>query len=285
VSNISGLFEKIVSILSTYSVIYDTLDLLFLTFLFYYILKMIRDSRALAFAKGFIVFVIAYALVLLFNMQASAILFKTVFNNILLILVVIFAPELRKILENMGTSTKAIATIKGLFKSAASQRAILYNEKVNTAVNEICRAASDMSDKKIGALLVFEKDSPLGEICETGTVLDAEISNELIGNVFYPKSPLHDGAAVVRDAKLYAAGCILPLTSKHNISSDLGTRHRAAIGMSEQSDAMILVISEETGGISIAHQGRLIRNISDGEARELLLNFLKVSEGGEKHAK
>ncbi len=284
-SNISGLFEKIVSILSTYSVIYDTLDLLFLTFLFYYILKMIRDSRALAFAKGFIVFVIAYALVLLFNMQASAILFKTVFNNILLILVVIFAPELRKILENMGTSTKAIATIKGLFKSAASQRAILYNEKVNTAVNEICRAASDMSDKKIGALLVFEKDSPLGEICETGTVLDAEISNELIGNVFYPKSPLHDGAAVVRDAKLYAAGCILPLTSKHNISSDLGTRHRAAIGMSEQSDAMILVISEETGGISIAHQGRLIRNISDGEARELLLNFLKVSEGGEKHAK
>lgn len=284
-TNISSLFEKIVSIFSTYSIVSDTLDLLLLTFLFYYILKMIRDSRALTFAKGFLVFIVVYALVLLFNMQATAIIFKTVFSNILLILIVIFAPEIRKLLENMGTSTRAFATIKGLFKSAASQRAILYNDKVNTAVNEICRAASDMSDKKVGALIVFEKDSPLGEICETGTVIDAEVSTELIGNVFYPKSPLHDGAAVIRDAKLYAAGCILPLTSKHNLSSDLGTRHRAAIGMSEQSDALILVISEETGGISIAHQGRLMRNISDGEARELLLNFLKVPEGGEKHGK
>lgn len=282
---ISSLFEKIVSILSTYSLVSDTLDLLLLTFLFYYILKMIRDSRALTFAKGFVIFVAVYALVLLFNMQASAILFKAVFNNILIILVVIFAPELRKLLENMGTSTKAFATIKGLFKSTASQRAILYNNKVTDAVNEICRAASDMSDKKIGALIVFEKATPLGEICKTGTVIDAEISSELIGNIFYPKSPLHDGAAVIRDAKLYSAGCILPLTSKNNISSELGTRHRAALGMSEQSDALVLVVSEETGDISIAYQGKLVRNVSDGDARELLLNFLKVPEGGEKHGK
>ena len=284
-TGISNLFEKIISIFSTYSVVSDTLDILLLTFLFYYILKMIRDSRALTFAKGILVFALVYAVVVLLNMQASAYLFATVFDNILLILVVIFAPEIRKLLENMGTSTKAFSSIKSLFKSTASQRAILYNEKVATAVNEICRAASDMGDKKIGALIVFEKDSPLGEIIETGTVLDADISSELIGNLFFPKSPLHDGAAVVRDAKLYAAGCILPLTSKHNISSDLGTRHRAAIGMSEQSDAMILVVSEETGALSIAHQGRLIRNVSDGEARELLLNFLKISEGGNSHDK
>ena len=133
-----------------------------------------------------------------------------------------------------------------------------------------------MSDKKIGALIIFENKTPLGEIINTGTVLDATISSELVGNVFYPKSPLHDGAAVVRNCKLYAAGCILPLTQNRNISSELGTRHRAAIGMSEQSDSLVLVISEETGSISIAKDGVLKRNISDGEAREMLLDFLTL---------
>lgn len=277
------LFQKIVSIFSTYSIISDTLDLVLLSFLFYYILKMIRDTRALAFAKGLIVFVLVYVIVLILNMQASAYLFETVFDNILLILIVIFAPEIRKLLENMGTSSVAFATIKNFFKSSSDQKAIAYNEKVVTATNEICRAVSDMSDKKVGAIMVFEKETPLGEIIETGTILDAEITSELVGNVFYPKSPLHDGAAIVRNCKLYAAGCILPLTSKHNISSDLGTRHRASIGMSEQSDALVLVVSEETGAISIARGGKLQRDITDGEVRSELLDFLKVPVGGDKH--
>lgn len=286
-TNIGGLFEKIVSVFSTYSIVSDTLDLLLLTFLFYSILKMIRDSRALTFAKGIFVFLVVYGVVLLLNMQASAYLFQTVFDNILLILVVIFAPEIRKLLENMGATSKAISSIRGfLNRTSSNQKSIIYNERVDVAVNELFRAVSDMSDKKIGALMVFEKETPLGEIVETGTIVNAEITSEMIGNVFYPKAPLHDGAAIIRDCKLYAAGCILPLTSKNNISSDLGTRHRAAIGMSEQSDALVLVVSEETGAISIAQGGKLQHDITDGAAREQLLNFLKMPVvGGDKHGK
>lgn len=286
-TNIAGLFEKIVSIFSTYSIVSDTLDLLLLTFLFYSILKMIRDSRALTFAKGIFVFLIVYGVVLLLNMQASAYLFQTVFDNILLILVVIFAPEIRKLLESMGATSKAISSIRGwLNKTSSNQKALIYNERVDVAVNELFRAVSDMSDKKIGALMVFEKETPLGEICETGTLVGAEITSEMIGNIFYPKAPLHDGAAIVRDCKIYAAGCILPLTSKNNISSDLGTRHRAALGMSEQSDALVLVVSEETGAISIAQNGVLQHDITDGAAREQLLNFLKMPiVGGDKNGK
>ena len=286
-TNIGGLFEKIVSVFSTYSIVSDTLDLLLLTFLFYSILKMIRDSRALTFAKGIFVFLVVYGVVLLLNMQASAYLFHTVFDNILLILVVIFAPEIRKLLENMGATSKAISSIRGfLNRTSSNQKSIIYNERVDVAVNELFRAVSDMSDKKIGALMVFEKETPLGEIVETGTIVNAEITSEMIGNVFYPKAPLHDGAAIIRDCKLYAAGCILPLTSKNNISSDLGTRHRAAIGMSEQSDALVLVVSEETGAISIAQDGKLQHDITDGAAREQLLNFLKMPVvGGDKHGK
>ena len=246
---------------------------------------MISDSRALTFAKGIFVFVVLYGIVTLLNMQASSYLFKTVFDNILLILVVIFAPEIRKLLENMGKTTKAISSLKGIIsKTTYNQKATEYNERVDKAVNEIFRAVSDMSDKRIGALMVFEKDTPLGEIAERGTKLDAEITSEMIGNIFYPKAPLHDGAAIIRDCKLYAAGCILPLTSRP-ISSDLGTRHRAAVGMSEQSDALVLVISEETGAISIARNGHLTRNITDGEAREKLLEFLKIPVGGDKRGK
>ncbi|MDO5448762.1 MAG: diadenylate cyclase CdaA [Clostridia bacterium] len=286
-TNIAGLFEKIVSVFSTYSIVSDTLDLLLLTFLFYSILKMIRDSRALTFAKGIFVFLIVYGIVLLLNLQASAYLFQTVFDNILLILVVIFAPEIRKLLENMGATSKAISSIRGFInKTSSNQKAMIYNERVDAAVNELFRAVSDMSDKKIGALMVFEKETPLGEISETGTLVGAEITSEMIGNIFYPKAPLHDGAAIIRDCKIYAAGCILPLTSKNNISSDLGTRHRAALGMSEQSDALVLVVSEETGAISIAQNGVLKHDVTDGAAREQLLNFLKMPlVGGDKNGK
>ena len=278
----ADLLSKIGSIFSTYSWVSDTLDLLLLTFLFYYILKMIRDTRAFTFAKALIIFGVIYAIVTTLNMQATTYLFSTIFQNIILILIVIFAPEIRKLLENLGT-TNAIQAVKTIIKrTSANQKAILYNEKVAAAVNEICRATADMSDKKIGALMIFENDSPLGEIIETGTVVDANISSELIGNIFYPKSPLHDGAAIIRDCKLYAAGCILPLTSKHDISSQLGTRHRAAIGMSEQSDALCLVVSEETGSISIAQNGELKRDLSDGDAREILLSFLSMPIGGEE---
>ena len=135
-----------------------------------------------------------------------------------------------------------------------------------------------MSDKKIGALIVFEKDSLLGEITKTGTTLDAKVTTELIENIFFPKAPMHDGAIVIKDGRVTAAGCILPLTSKDDLSSELGTRHRAAIGISETSDAIVAIVSEETGAISIAENGKLIRDVSDGVLREVLMtNFVKTS--------
>ena len=284
-TNLSLFFEKVISVFSTFSWKSDILDILLLAFLFYSVLKIIRDSRAYTFAKGIIVLALIYLVVTILDMQASAYIFSTLFNNILLILIVIFAPEIRKLLESMGTS-KALTPLKVAFSSSNRQRIVDYNEQVANAVNEICRAVGDMSDKRIGALMVFEKDTPLGEIAATGTTIDATISTELIGNVFYPKSPLHDGAAIIRNCKIYAAGCILPLTSQHDIASKFGTRHRAAIGMSEQSDAMVLVVSEETGEISMAQNGQFHIDLSDGEVRDLLLNFLsKPLPGGDKHGR
>lgn len=274
-SDLSTFFEKIISIFSTFNFLSDTLDILLLTFIIYYIIKLIRDSRALTFARGLIVFAVVYFIVVALDMQASAYIFRTIFDSFLIILTIIFAPELRKVLETIGNSNK-LSGIKSLFGRSSNQKAIVYNEGVTQSVNEVCRAVSDMSDKKVGALMIFERKTPLGEIINTGTVLDAAITSELVGNIFYPKSPLHDGAAVIRNNRIYAAGCILPLTSNNDLSSELGTRHRAAIGMSEQSDALVLVVSEETGAMSIAISGTLKRNISDGQVREMLLDFLTV---------
>lgn len=283
IAGFSTFFEKLISIFSTYNIVSDTLDLLLLTFIIYYFIKLIRDTRALTFAKGLAVFAVVYFIVLILDMQASAFLFSKIFESFFLIIIVIFAPEIRKVLENMG-NTRTFSSLMSIFGRSGSQN-IAYNEAVTTAINEICRAVSDMSDKQIGALMIFERGTPLGEIIDTGTVIDANISSELIGNIFYPKSPLHDGAAVIRDGRLYAAGCILPLTSKSDLSSELGTRHRAAIGMSEQSDALVLVVSEETGAISISVDGTLKRNISDGEVREVLLKHLTLPDDTKKELK
>ena len=254
----------------------DTLDILLLTVLVYSLLKVIRDSRALTIAKGLVIFIVAYILVLLLDMKSSIFLFRKLIDNILVLLAVIFAPELRKLLEKLGTS-RGYLRLSSLFSKNGSAKAIQYNEEMSRCINSVCKAAKEMSDERIGALIIFERAMPLGEIIDTGTVIDARISSQVIQNVFFPKSPLHDGAAVIRNDRLYSAGCILPLTSRHNeVSKKLGTRHRAAIGMSEQSDAYILVVSEETGSISMAEGGRLHRNLSDGEVREMLLDVFLI---------
>ncbi len=291
-SGLSTLFSRIISVFSTYDFISDTLDILLLTALVYYLLKVIRDSRALTLAKGLIIFILAYVVVSLLDMKSSIFLFRKVIDNILVILIVIFAPELRKLLEKLGTS-RSYLKLTSLFGKNGSQKIQQYNEETTRCINSVLKAAQEMSDEKIGALIIFERAMPLGEIIDTGTILDARVTSQMIQNVFFPKSPLHDGAAVIRNNRLYAAGCILPLTSRHNdVSKKLGTRHRAAIGMSEVSDAYILAVSEETGGISLAEGGNLHPDLTDGELREMLFDvFLidvdeKESEptGGETHA-
>ncbi|MBQ8082988.1 MAG: diadenylate cyclase CdaA [Clostridia bacterium] len=275
-SDFSTFFSRVISIFSTYDWISDTLDIVLLTLLVYGLLSVIKDSRALTITKGMVFFILAYVVVSLLDMKASIFLFRKVFDNILVLLAIIFAPELRKLLEKLGTS-RGYLRVTSLFSRNGSQKAMQYNEEMSRCINSVCKAAQEMSDERIGALIIFERAMPLGEIIDTGTILDARITSQVIQNVFFPKSPLHDGAAVIRNNRLYSAGCILPLTSRHNeVSKKLGTRHRAAIGMSEQSDAYVLVVSEETGSISMAEGGRLHRNLSDGEVREMLLDVFLI---------
>ncbi|MEG0979228.1 MAG: diadenylate cyclase CdaA [Oscillospiraceae bacterium] len=279
IQEFTGFWQKVFSIFSTYNVFTDTLDLLLIAFIVYQAIKLIRDTRALMLAKGLIFLVLVFVLVSLLDMQASIYIFKKVFDNIIVILIIIFHPEIRNALESMGRSSISNLSI---FSGKASDITVIKNEINSKAIRSVCKSCSDMSDAKIGALIVFEKNTPLGEIIGSGTVIDAEISPEIVGNIFYPKSPLHDGAAIIRDGRLYSAGCILPLTQNKELSSELGTRHRAAIGMSEQSDAMVVVISEETGAISIATKGTLSRDISDGSLREKLLDYFIVENTEEK---
>ncbi|MBR0541429.1 MAG: diadenylate cyclase CdaA [Clostridia bacterium] len=278
-SAISEFFNEIKNALLSFNGISDILDIIFVAFILYAAIKLIRDTKAIQLAKGFIVLIVVYAVVNLLHMEVTSYIFSLVFSNLLLVLVVIFSPEIRHALESVGRSS--VSKI-GLF-SIKNSEAILNQDKANKMIDAVSRACSDMSDEKIGALIVIEKETLLGQIIETGTTVDAEITPEILGNIFFPKAPLHDGAAIIRNYRICAAGCILPLTKNNSdVSSALGTRHRAAIGMSEQSDALVIVVSEETGSISVAEKGRLKRDISGGDLRELLTEqfSLEVEEKG-----
>lgn len=267
-------FDEIKNAILSFNGISDVFDILFVALIIYSAIILIRDTRAIQLAKGFILIMLIYALVSLFNMQASSYLFSLFFPNLLIILVVIFSPEIRHALESVGRSSVS--------KLVWGSDNIKKYEPAKKMINSVCRACSEMSDEKVGALIVFEKESLLGHIIDSGTVIDAEPSVEMIGNIFFPKAPLHDGAMIIKDCRICAAGCILPLTENNNINSSLGTRHRAAIGMSEQSDALVVVVSEETGIISVAEKGILKRDISDGDLRELLTKKFIPEENGEK---
>lgn len=278
-SAISEFFNEIKNALLSFNGISDILDIIFVAFILYAAIKLIRDTKAIQLAKGFIVLIVVYAVVNLLHMEVTSYIFSLVFSNLLLVLVVIFSPEIRHALESVGRSS--VSKI-GLF-SIKNSEAILNQDKANKMIDAVSRACSDMSDEKIGALIVIEKETLLGQIIETGTTVDAEITPEILGNIFFPKAPLHDGAAIIRNYRICAAGCILPLTKNNSdVSSALGTRHRAAIGMSEQSDALVIVVSEETGSISVAEKGRLKRDISGGDLRELLTEqfSLEIEEKG-----
>ena len=260
----------------------DFLDILLVAFIIYSAIKLMRETRAMQLFKGAILLIVLFALVSLLEMQVSKYLLSFVFSDLLVILVIIFSPEIRHALESVGRSSVSKLNIFNF----ANKDSIFKKEKIESAINGVCKACADMSDKKIGALIVFKKETMLGEIIQTGTFVDAAVSAELIGNIFFPKAPMHDGAAIIEDGRVVAAGCILPLTNNTDISSELGTRHRAAIGMSEFSDAVIVVVSEETGSISVAEKGVLRRGISDGDLREILMkNFIHDDGGSGKKIK
>lgn len=274
-----NLFEDIKRAILSFSGISDLLDICLVAFVIYTAIKFLRGTRAMQLLKGIVILAAIYAIVSLVEMRTSEYILNFVFSNMLIILVVIFTPEIRHAFETMGRSS---VTISNIFNLKNSDEAELQ-ENIKNSINCVCRACAEMSDKQIGALIVFEKETLLGEIAKTGTMLDAKVTIELIGNIFFPKAPMHDGATIIKDGRVISAGCILPLTNNNQISRELGTRHRAAVGMSEVSDAIVVVVSEETGAISVAEKGNLKRNISDGDLREILTNSFIKEENKEQN--
>lgn len=254
----------------------DVLDVCFVAFILYNGIKLIRDTRAFQLVKGLILLGFLYFVINLLKMEASSYIFEFLFKNIFIILVILFQQEIRQVIEKVGTSR--FSSLSSLIKFNNDEK----NKSVNEAIIEISKAVQRMSDSKTGSLIVMEKEVLLGDVIKTGTPIDAQTSHQLIGNIFFPNSPLHDGAAVIRNGRVLCAGCVLPLTKSDKISSDLGTRHRAALGMSEQSDAFVIVTSEETGTISIAVGGELTRNLNEAELREKLIDYLIDSSAEHK---
>lgn len=273
-NNISILWERLLALFSSYNIITDTLDIAFVAFLIFSTIKMLKETRGIQIVKGLVLVALLYFVINLLNMQASTYLFKTLLGDFILVLIILFTPEIRHALESMGRSKFAFLNFFG-----AQQGDALYERK-KRAVLDVCKACGDMSEKKIGALIIFERETMLGDIINTGTVIDAKVSRELINALFFPNSALHDGGVVIRDNRAYAAGCILPLTDNNSLSSELGTRHRASLGISEKSDAVVVVVSEETGLISIACGGELERGVSDGVLIERLMDYILPGKSG-----
>lgn len=229
----------------------DVLDVVLLSLLIYKAFQLVRETHAGQLMKGVIYLLICNILVNLLDMSVMQIILRMVWEIGFIALIILFQPELRQLLEKLGKSKIAM-----LGRTTAAEE---DEVAIRATIDNLVKACISMSESKTGALLVLEQTTILNDVVSSGTVVDAAVSRDLICNVFYPKSPLHDGAVVIRDNRIHAASCILPLTQNSNISRELGTRHRAALGMSENSDALVLVVSEETGTISLANKGELKR--------------------------
>lgn len=237
----------------------DVIDITLVAILVHYIIKKMKHSSVEKLLKGLSLLLILLFLSAFLNLNTVNYILENLTQVGLISLVVVFQPELRQMLERLG-KTK-------LYRSGSDDDELTEGEII---INEICEACSRMSADKDGALIVFERDSSLREVIESGIKLNAEVTSELVRNIFYPKAPLHDGAVVISQGRVLSASCILPLSKNLSISKDLGTRHRAAVGISELSDALCVIVSEETGAISIANKGMLKRHLSRDILRKML---------------
>ena len=240
----------------------DVIDVAIVAYLIYKILGFIRETRALQLVKGLLVLVLITVLSEKFNLYTLNWILKNTISLGVIALVIVFQPELRRALEYVGRS-----------KFITPQFAQMDKERVKTITAAIIKAVDFFSSNKVGALIIMERETVLNDIAESGTKINAEISTELLRNIFYEGAPLHDGATIVRGDRIYAAGCVLPLTQSKTLSKDLGTRHRAGIGITENSDAISIIVSEETGIISIAVDGKLSRFLDIKTVEKTLLNI------------
>ena len=252
----------------------DAVDILVISLIFYYFFKLLRQSRAGQLVKGVIVLLIAYGLSAIFSLTMVNYILKALFEFTVIIAVVVFQPELRQALERLGRNRTLKSLVPGNNDTAVTE--------VTKAITDVCDVCTSFSNSKTGALIVFERDTVLNEIAATGTELNSDTSVQLLGNIFFNKAPLHDGACIIREGKILCAGCILPLTKSLDISASLGTRHRAAIGISEDSDAVVVVVSEETGTVSIAVGGQLIRDLDRSSLFDKLSALIIPSEKEKK---
>ena len=246
----------------------DVVDILIVTYIFYKVFMFIKDTRAEQVLKGIVLLFVITQISKIFKLHTLYwILIKTLDLGFIAALI-IFQPELRAGLEYIGRTK---------FSFFSKNNISVSEEKLNKTIEEIIEALYSLSRQKIGALIILERHTKIGDIINTGTSIDGEVSRQLLINIFIPNTPLHDGAVVIRDSEIKAAACFLPLTQSKDLSKELGTRHRAAIGVSEVSDCISLIVSEETGDVSIAKSGKIYRKISKERMTNILRSNLKVT--------
>lgn len=244
--------------------IVSVIDILIVAFVLYRLMLLIRDTRAVQLIKGLAVLLVATAVSSLLNLHTVHWLLRYTLTGLVVALPIVFQPELRRALEKLGGGD---FFSRPLTQMAEGDRSAL--------INEVVRAVQNMSGTRTGALIILERATGLQELVDTGIKVDGIVSAELLMNIFINKSPLHDGAAIIRGDRLVAAACVLPLSESRELSRELGTRHRAAVGVTEQSDALAVVVSEETGNVSMALEGTLYRRLNEAGLHELLVKFLQ----------
>ena len=248
-------WDSILNLLRTFR-IWDFLDIVIIAYLLYKVLMFASNTRAGQLIKGIALLFVMYLIAATLELKSTSYLLEQVFSFGIIAIVVVFQPELRHALESMGKSRISNLTFFNFNNEKVDDETLMKN-----CITKIVDGVTELSKHDVGALIVFERETKLGEIISTGTIINAEPSKEIIGNIFFHNAPLHDGATIIRGGRVYAAGCFLPLSQNYDISNMLGTRHRAALGISENSDAVAVVVSEETGKISMAVNGELMREI------------------------
>lgn len=255
--------ERSLNLLTTIGIA-DIIDILVVAYLIYKAIWFVRRTNSYNLAKGIIVFLLVMLLADLFGLKMISFALRKTAELGLIALVILFQPELRRLLERMGSS----------FSSSRGE----IGTEMDSAIAHTVLACTEMSASRTGALIIFERNFRLNEIMSTGTIINADTNAELIKNIFFNKAPLHDGALVIRGGRIAAAGCVLPLTKSTNLSKELGMRHRAGIGLSEQSDAVVVIVSEETGSVSVAIDGMLKRHLNSATLERLLRSELIVED-------
>ena len=273
---LASTWDKFAGAVMSLNSIKDIFDILFVAIIVYALIIQMRKTQSIQIIKGVALVAVLYLVVNLLEMNASKFIFSNVISDLLIIFAIVFSGEIRQALERMGQ--KRNFAFLSLFSSKGD------NEETYDVINSVCRACAEMSESKTGALIVFQRKSLLGDITRQSVPIDSCVTTEMLLSIFYPKAALHDGAIVIKDGRIVAARCVVPLKNEKEVTEHVGTRHRAAMEVSLRSDAIAVVTSEETGIISVAKDGKLQRGLSDAELREILAELLIGSDNDENES-